>query len=333
MDRINKGKKMIFRFPRLLALFACCMLPALTFQNTLPGQDSPKTRTQESTLPGRLSDQTYRVNVDLVNVLCSVLDKNTNSFLTNLTREDFSIYEDGEKQQINNFSRETDLPLTIAMLMDTSRSVAPKLRFEQEAAISFFQSILRDKDRALLISFDSDVSMLQDFTNDPNKMARQIKKLRAGGGTAMYDAIYRTCDEKLIRETGRKAIVILSDGDDESSKTTVHQAKEMALRAEALIFGISVNKGGFFGAGGSREGDAALKELSQETGGRVFMPFKLDELDDSFRQINQELRSQYNIGYFSTNSARDGSYRKLDIKVLERGLKLTYRKGYYAPSS
>ncbi len=324
---------MIFRFPRSLAILALCTLLAATFHNTLPGQDSRKTQAPEGGLPGRLSDQTYRVNVDLVNVLCSVFDKNTNAFLTNLTREDFSIYEDNQRQEINNFSRETDLPLTIAMLIDTSQSVAPKLRFEQEAAISFFQSILREKDRAMLLSFDSDVNMLQDFTNDPNKMARQIRKLRAAGGTSMYDAIYKACDEKLIRETGRKAIIILSDGEDESSKATIHQAKEMALRAEALIFGISVTRGGFFGVGGSREGDNALKELSQETGGRVFMPFKLDELDDSFRQINQELRSQYNIGYFSTNPARDGSYRKLEIKVPERGLKLTYRKGYYAPSS
>jgi Ca-activated chloride channel family protein len=164
-------------------------------------------------------------------------------------------------------------------------------------------------------------------------MARQIKKLRAAGGTALYDAIYKTCDEKLIRQTGRKAIIILSDGEDESSKANIHQAKEMALRAEALIFGISVTKGGFFGVGGSREGDNALRELAQETGGRVFTPFKIEELDDSFRQINQELRSQYNIGYFSTNPARDGSYRKVEIKVPERGLKLTYRKGYYAPTS
>lgn len=266
-------------------------------------------------------------------MLCSVYDKNTNSFLTNLTRDDFTIFEDNQKQEIKNFARETDMPLTIAMLIDTSQSVAPKLRFEQDAAISFFQSILREKDRAMLVSFDSDVSLLQDFTNDPNKMARQVRKLRAGGGTALYEAIYRICDEKLIRETGRKAIVILSDGEDESSKVTIHQAKEMALRAEALIFAISVTKGGFFGVGGSREGDSALKEMAQETGGRVFTPFKVEELDDAFRQINQELRSQYNLGYMSTNSATDGSYRKVEIKVPEGGLRLTYRKGYYAPTS
>jgi Ca-activated chloride channel homolog len=324
---------MVFRSQRFWMLLAAGALLALTFHPELPGQGSKKTQAPETPLPGRLSDQTYRVNVDLVNILCSVYDKNTKAFLTNLTRDDFSVYEDNQKQEIKNFARETDLPLTIALLIDTSQSVSPKLKFEQEAAISFFQSVLHEKDRALLVSFDSDVSLLQDFTNDPNRMTRQISKLKTGGGTALYDAIFKTCDEKLIRETGRKAIIILSDGDDESSKTTIHQATEMALRAEALIFGISVSKGGFFGVSGSTEGDSALKEMSQETGGRVFFPFKVEELDDAFRQINQELRSQYNVGFFSTNPARDGSYRKIEIKAPEKGLKLTFRKGYYAPTS
>ncbi len=325
---------MVFRSPRfLLTLLATGLLIAAAPHSSVTGQNARKAQAPDSQLPSRISDQTYRVNVDLVNLLCSVFDKNTNSFITNLTRDDFSVYEDNQRQEIKNFARETDLPLTIAMLIDTSQSVAPKLKFEQEAAISFFQSILAEKDRALLVSFDSDVSMLQDFTNDPNKMAKEIRKLRAAGGTALYDAIYRTCDEKLIRETGRKAIIILSDGDDESSSVSLHQATEMALRAEALIFGISVSKGGFFGVGSTKEGDSNLKELTQETGGRLFFPFKVDELDDNFRQINQELRSQYNIGYFSTNTTKDGSYRKVKIEVPEKGLKLTYRKGYYAPRS
>lgn len=280
-----------------------------------------------------MSDQTYRVQVNLVNILCSVFDRNTNAYITNLTQDDFSVYEDNQKQEIKNFARETDLPLTIAMLFDTSQSVAPKLRFEQEAAISFFQSVLREKDRAMLVSFDSDVSMLQDFTNDPNKMAKEIRKLRAAGGTSLYDAIYRVCDEKLIRETGRKAIVILSDGDDVDSSVSRQEATEMALRAEALVFAISVNKGGFFGVDGNREGDSVLKGIAQETGGRIFYPFKIDDLDEQFRQINQELRSQYNIGYVSTNPARDGGYRKVEIRVPEKGLRLNYRKGYYAPSN
>jgi len=282
--------------------------------------------------PRRISDQTYRVSVDLVNIFCSVWDKNTNSFVTNLTREDFTVLEDNQKQEIRNFNRETNLPLTLSLLVDTSQSVAPKLKFEQEAAISFFQSVLKDKDRAMLVEFDSGVTLVQDFTNDPNKMSKQIKSLRAAGGTALYDAIYLACDEKLIRETGRKAIVILSDGEDQSSKLTFDQALEMALKAEATIFSISVNRGGFFGVGDTRNGDRVLKQLADETGGRAYFPFKVEDLDDSFRQINQELRSQYNIGYLSNNTKRDGTYRKVEIKIAEKGLKLSYRKGYYAPT-
>lgn len=286
----------------------------------------------EQQLPPRVSGQTYRVSVDLVNILCSVLDRNTNAFLTNLSREDFTIYEDGIKQEIINFARETNLPLTFALLVDTSQSVAPKLKFEQEAAINFIQSTMRENDRAMLVEFSSGVTLLQDFTSDPNRIIREIRKLKAAGGTALYDAIYMTCDEKLIRETGRKAIIILSDGADESSRMSRRQAIEVALRAEATVFAISVTKGGFFGVGGSGEGDAILTEITRETGGRIFFPFKIEDLEDSFRQISQELRSQYNLGFLSTNTARDGAYRKIEIKVAEKGLRLNYRKGYYAPS-
>lgn len=325
---------MPFRIHRLCLVLpvACVLLTAVSHQN-LSGQNAQKTPRTDNQLPPRVSDQTYRVSVDLVNVLCSVFDRDTNSFVTNLTRDGFSVYEDGKKQEIKNFARETNLPLTIAMLIDTSGSVAPKLKFEQEAATSFIQSVLREKDRALLMEFDTGVTLLQDFTGDPNKLAKEIRKLKAAGGTSLYDAIYMACDEKLIRETGRKAIVILSDGDDESSNATIQQALEMALRAETTIFVISITKGGFFGVQGSPAGDAAMREITRETGGKVFFPFKLEELEDSFRQINQELRSQYSLGYYSTNTARNGSYRKIDIKISERNLRPSHRKGYYAPTN
>ena len=319
-------------FRSTLAMVLGLALTAQPFAR--PGQDAAvKSTPAGQQQPSRISDQTYRVSVDLVNVFCSVWDKNTNSFLTNLTREDFAVYEDNQKQDIKNFNRETNLPLTLALLVDTSQSVAPKLKFEQDAATAFFQSVLRDRDRAMLVEFDSGVTMIQDFTNDPNKMAKQIKSLRAAGGTALYDAVYLSCDEKLIREVGRKAMVILSDGEDQSSKMTFDQALEMALKAEATIFSISINRGGFFGVGDTKNGDRVLKQMAEETGGRSFFPFKVDELDDAFRQINQELRSQYNIGYLSTNTKRDGTYRKVEIKSAEKGLKLSYRRGYYAPTS
>jgi Ca-activated chloride channel homolog len=320
---------------RSLAVFFA--LGLLSTPVTLTGQgssqDAPETRIRQSA--PRISDQTYRVSVDLVNIFCSVWDKKTNSFVTNLTPEAFTVYEDSRQQEIKNFVRETNLPLTLAFLIDTSESVAPKLKFEQEAAIAFFQSVLREKDRALLLEFNSSVDMVQDFTSDYNKLAKQIRLLKAAGGTALYDAIYNVCDEKLIRETGRKAIIILSDGQDQSSRSTFEEAYEMALRAEAGIYGIGVSQGGFFGVGGSNEGkgDRILKELAEETGGRAFFPFKIEDLDTSFRQINQELRSQYNIGYISNSPRRDGGYRKIEIKLQqEKSLKLTYRKGYFAPS-
>lgn len=309
-------------------------LALMTQPVTRPGQAPPqKTPPASGQLPPRVSDQTYRVSVDLINLLCSVWDKNTNAFVTNLAKEDFTVYEDDQRQEIKNFVRETNLPLTIALLVDTSGSVSPKLKFEQDAAISFFQNVLRDQDRAMLLSFDSGVSLVQDFTNDPNKLAKQIRTVRAAGGTALYDAIYLSCDEKLIRETGRKAIVILSDGDDTASKLAFEPALEMALRAETIIFSISVSRGGFFGVGTDKAGDKILRRLAEETGGQALFPFKVEDLEDSFHQINQELRSQYSIGYLSSNSRRDGAYRKVEVKVAEKGLKLNYRKGYYAPTS
>ncbi len=294
-------------------------------------QDAP-----EKTSPGlqpNLDDQTYRVRVDLINVFCSVWDKDTKSFVSNLTQNRFKIYEDDTEQTIQNFSRETNLPLTISMLIDTSQSVAPKLKFEQEAATSFFFSVLKKNDRAMLVEFDSGVSLVQDFTSDANQLAKQIQTLRAAGGTALYDAVYLTCDQKLIRETGRKTIIIVSDGEDMSSEATYDEALQMALHAEATVFGISVSRGGFFGVERNREGDKTLERLAETTGGRVFYPFKVDDLDDAFRQINQELRTQYNIGYFSNNTTKDGNYRKIKIKLSEKGMRIRYRKGYYAPTT
>ena len=185
----------------------------------------------------------------------------------------------------------------------------------------------------MVVEFDSGVSMVQDFTNDTNKLAKGIRSLKAAGGTALYDAIYHVCDEKLIRETGRKAIVILSDGDDTSSKLAFEPALEMALRAETIIFAISTSRGGYFGVGSDTPGDKLLKRFAEDTGGQAIYPFKIEELEDSFRQINQELRSQYSIGYLSRNEKRDGTYRKVEIKVAEKGLRLNYRRGYYAPTS
>ncbi len=328
----RKGAK---SFGALLAMPAAALVLLCAYPIPDLGQTAQTTgRHPESRLPERISDQTYRVSVDLINIFCSVWDRKTNSFITSLTREDFTVYEDNKKQEIINFNRETNLPLTIALLIDTSQSVAPKLKFEQEAAINFFQSVLKDQDRAMLVEFDSGVSMIQDFTNDPNLLAKKIRALKAAGGTALYDALYLTCDEKLIRETGRKTIVILSDGEDTASRRSFEEALEMALRAEATIYAISTTRGGFFGVDTvSKEGDRVLRKLAEETGGRIFLPFKVEELENSFRQISQELRSQYNIGYISSNPARDGGYRRIEVRVAEKDTRVNFRKGYYAPTS
>jgi VWFA-related protein len=281
-----------------------------------------------------VSDQPYRIDVNLVNVLCSVFDKRTKSFITALSQNDFSIYEDGRRQVITNFTRETDLPLTLAVLIDTSTSVAQKLQFEQDAATSFFHNVLKENDRAMLVEFNSSVRLLQDFTNDPNKLANQVRKLRVSGDSSLFDAIDVVCDQKMIREAGRKAIIILADGDDNGSSVDYRRAVEMALRAESTIFSVSINHGGFFGTSDdTKRGDKILKNLAQETGGKVFFPFKVEELEDAFHQINRELRSQYSIGYISNNPRRDGSFRKLDIRVREKNMELNHRNGYYAPSN
>jgi Ca-activated chloride channel family protein len=306
------------------------VLPPLARTYQSPG-NVPQS-TDRSQLPSGLSVQTYRTNVDLVNVFVSVWNKDTKSFNTNLSREDFAVYEDGKKQEITNFAREANMPLTIALLVDTSQSVAPKLKFEQDAATNFFYTVLKQSDRAMIVEFDSAVSLVQDLTNEPNKLAKKIREMQAAGNTALYDAIYRVCDEKLIREAGRKTIVILSDGDDSASTETLERAREMAINAEATIFSISINRGGFFGVGGdTRAGDKVLTQLADITGGKPLFPFQVEELDAAFREISQELRSQYNIGYFSSNPLRDGAYRKIEVRVGERNLRLNYRKGYYAP--
>lgn len=274
---------------------------------------------------------TFKVEVNLVNVFCTVTDK-SNRFVTNLGKDDFKVFEDGKPQEIRNFNRETNLPLKLGLLIDTSESVLRKLEFEQDVATSFFQSILKEKDRALLAEFDSSVTLLQDFTNDVNKLTREIRSLRAGGGTSLHDAIYLICEQKFLNEKGRKAIIIISDGMDTTSRYTFNDALEMARRAEAIVFAISTNKSGFFG-GGNKTGDKVLTQLAQETGGKVFFPFKADDLNKVFHEIAEELRSQYSIGYVPSNISRNGNYRNIVVKIANnRGLRVRHRRGYYPPS-
>ena len=281
-------------------------------------------------LPAQQEDRPFRVEVDAVNVLVSVNHPETGKFITNLDASQFEIYEDGERQEITNFSQQTDLPLTIAMCIDTSSSVKIKLEFEKEAALDFLHSVMRPTDKTLLAEFDTGVTLLHDFTSNPNDLVREIERLRAGGGTSLYDAIYHVSEQKLLEETGRKTMVILSDGSDLTSTNTYEEALQMAHRAEVTIYAISTTR---FGADIDHEGDNALRQLTESTGGRSFFPYSTSLLTRAFRDINEELRSQYSITYVPTNTRKDGTFREIEVKLrTDRDANVRHRKGYYAPT-
>ncbi len=270
------------------------------------------------------------INVDLVNVLFTVTDRR-GKLVTDLTQHELKLYEDSRVQSITNFSRESDLPLTIALIIDTSTSIRDRFKFEQEAAIDFLYRTLRPrKDKALLITFDSAIELVQDYSDNPETLAKAIRQVRPGGGTKMLDALYLACQEKLKSENGRKLIILISDGDDNLSLETVNSTLEMAQRSDVAIFTISTNSSGFFGITAPKA-DKLLKRLAEETGGRAFFPFKAEDLSQSFQDIAIELRSQYSLAYRSSNVSRDGSFRSIKIEPERKNLKVKSRKGYYAP--
>jgi VWFA-related protein len=275
-------------------------------------------------------DRTISVNVDLVNVLFTVFDKK-GKFITTLTKENFKVFEDERPQEITNFSKETNLPLTIALLIDTSGSIRDKLRFEQEAAIEFFYSTLRrGTDKGMVITFDSGIDLLQDYTDDPEKLAAAVKKIRAGGGTSLYDAVYLAAKEKLAGQQGRRVIILISDGDDNSSRISMTEALEIAQRNDVSIHSISTNAAESGSKNNSR-GDRTMKRFADETGGKVFFPFRLQELSQNFQDISEELRAQYTLAYRSTNTRNDGAFRKIRIDVADKRYKVRARSGYYVP--
>jgi len=274
-----------------------------------------------------------RIDVDLVNLSFSVRNKK-GQLVTDLTKENFKIYESNKLQEISNFARESDLAITVALVIDTSTSIRDKFKYEQEAAIDFFlTTIRRKKDKGLLLSFDSNIELLHDFTDDPDALAKSVKALKPGGGTKMFDAIYQVCQEKLKGEVGsRKILILISDGDDNLSLESVESTLEMAQRSDVAIFAISTNSSAFFGMS-SPKNDKTLRRLADETGGRAFFPLKIEDLAQSFQDIAQELRSQYSLAYRSNNGNRDGSFRAIRIDTDRKDLRVKARKGYYAPKS
>jgi len=310
-------------------------LATLAFGVALAGQIPPRPTQQSPVKPAETDQQTIRINATLVNTLFTVADRK-GKFITNLKQQDFKVYEDEKPQTVTAFSSESNLPLSIALLVDTSGSIRDKLRFEQEAAIEFFYSTLhRGRDRAMIISFDSGAEVLQEFTDDPEVLAEAVRKVRAGGGTALYDAIYLAVTEKLAKESEqrRKVLILISDGDDNSSRLSMTETLDVAQKNNITIYGISTNTSGFLGSKEHERGDKTLKRFSEETGGKPFFPLKVQDLAVSFTDIGEELRSQYTIGYRSAR-VDDGTFRRIRIEVASnKNYKTRARTGYYAPKS
>lgn len=274
---------------------------------------------------------TIKERVNEVNVLFIATDRH-GKFVRNLGQNDFSILDDHKPpQSILNFRRDTDLPLELGLLIDTSGSVRSRFEFEEDAAISFLQHALRRRfDRAFVMGFNSHSQVVQDFTDNVQMLEAGVHSLRDGGGTALYDAIYRASKDKLLKDKSdrpvRHAIIILSDGEDNQSEVSRAQAIEMAQRAEVIIYAISTDDSGLI-----LRGDKVLEQLADATGGRAFFPFKTKDIKNSFAAIEDELRSQYVVSYRPADFDADGRYRSIEITALKKDLQVRARKGYYAP--
>ncbi|HEY2382850.1 MAG TPA: VWA domain-containing protein [Terriglobia bacterium] len=272
-----------------------------------------------------------RVNVDLVNVSFTVTDR-TGRFVSSLKQDDFTLEEDGKPQEIQRFSHENERPLTIGLLIDKSLSVSRVLPDEKAAATSFLDTTLKTGDLAMVISFDRSVTLEEDFTENKSRLRTAINGLTVGNGTAVYDAIYLACKEQFPKEGGRKAIILITDGQDTISKVQLSGALVAAHQSDAVIYSISNRVGGFFGNRGSGNPET-LKRFSLETGGTVFFVGGRSDLTEVFSEISDELRSQYSLGYVSTNTTRDNRYRQIRIVPKDPTYKVKAREGYYAPGS
>lgn len=326
------------------------MLASLLFPSGFAQQAAPPSQTAQPDEP------TIKVQIDLVNILFNVHNKKGNALVGDLKKDDFTVLEDGKQQEIKYFTRENDLPLTLGLLIDVSRSQENLIGIEQSAASQFFEEVIRPKDLAFVISFGADADLLQDYTSSHKLLQSALRGLQVnsdvGGimpgpvptasnprGTILYDAVYLAADQQLHGQVGRKVLVLITDGDDQGSRYKIDQAIEAAQRADAMIFsiyyvdrGFYMRNGGGFSFGGGGEG--YLKRMSEETGGRVFKVDSKHTLHDVFQELQDEVRSQYAIAYAPTNPAKDGSFRHIEIKVENKDYRAQARKGYYAlPSS
>jgi VWFA-related protein len=273
---------------------------------------------------------TLKKTVNEVRVVFTVTDRH-GRYIKDLKENEFRVIDDQRPAELRSFRSETDLPLQVGLLVDASNSVRDRFKFEQEAAIEFLNSMIRPGyDKAFVVGFDATPEVTQDFTDNTEHLSSGVRMLRAGGGTAMYDALYFACRDKLMKQeqTGpvRRAIILLSDGDDNLSHVTREEAIDMAARAEVIVYTISTNISGMKG-----KGDKTLERIADATGGRAFFPFQMREVSDSFLSIQEELRSQYAVAYKPADFIADGRYRTIEIFAQDRNLKVRTRRGYYAP--
>ncbi len=284
------------------------------------------------------AQSSIRVQVNLVNLFATVRDKHSKQIVSSLEQNDFNVSEDGAPQQISFFSKDSKLPVTLGLLVDTSGSEQNTLGAEQEAATRFLMRVMRKGDLTAVFSFDTDTDLLADFTDDIGVLDRAIRRARInapsgqgplsqqGPGTVFYDAVYLACHDKLASEAGRKALIILTDAQDEGSQLRVQDAIEAAQRTDTVVHILLIGDSFHFNVN-----EGVAKKLTDETGGRTIVVRGEKNLEQAFDQISDELRSQYTIGYYSTNSAHDGSYRKVKVDTTHKDLDVLTRRGYYAP--
>ena len=339
---------MITNAPTRFAALALVLALLAGFQPTSwARQDSAPAKPQEqktSTPPG----QTLKVSIEVVNVYAVVKEKDGH-MVPDLNKDDFEITEDNVPQEVKYFSRQTDTPLTLGMMVDTSPSQGRVLPIEQEQAKAFLNQVLRPKDLAFVLHFDLEVELLQDFTADLQRLTHAIDEtvINGGGqgpmpstfpggnlgGTHLYDAVWLAANELLKNEVGRKVLILMTDGEDQGSKEKLTSGLEAAQRSDVIIYSVEISDQSFYHAQGiGYGGDSVLRKLSEETGGRVVPVKNAGETAVAFQQIARELRTQYLLGYTSTNTKHDGTYRKIRVQVKSGNYKVQARRGYYAPA-
>ena len=339
----------------ITAILALLLLTPWTWAQQPQANQTPQQKPGQQS-GGQQGDQqqpseTLKVNVNVVQLFFNVKDKH-GALIPNLTKDDFQVFEDSKPQTIKYFTAESDLPLTLGILIDASGSQLRVLDMEKEVGGAFLKQVLTDKDEAYVMSFDVDSDLLQDFTRDVHRLQKALNGVKintgfvgaglpgSGGGpvpisnpagTVLYDAVYLSAHDMLSKETGRKAMILLTDGQDEGSKLKIQDAIEAAQKADAIVYVLlCADRGGYFSAGMGYSGEYDMKKLTEQTGGRVInVGNKFDKLKEAFDQVAAELRSQYNIGYTPSNASLDGGYRKLEIKN-KQNYKIQARSGYYA---